>query len=493
MRHLSLKAKLIGSFVIMAILPLIIGVVTNIQIHYLSKNAWIGSDVNQIYIEMLNARRREKDFFLRRESQYIDKNKEHVANMLAIAQKEAASGNLSSEHQKLMLDIVACIKNYGDAFLKQVELEKTASESNAAAIKEKEQMVVDAAHKIEDNVKKINKDIQQQISDSYLRIAWSNNVVTAGAFVLGISLGIGISISLSQKIRLVANALGEASAQTSSASQQVASSSQQLAQGASEQAASLEETSSSLEEMASMSTNNDHNAANAKILATETRLAADTGNSEMEKMKLAMEAMKKSSDDISKIIRTIDEIAFQTNILALNAAVEAARAGEAGQGFAVVAEEVRSLARRSAVSAKETTEKIQEAINKTGQGVTICALVKEKLSAAAEKAHHVDVVVAEIATASREQSAGIQQINAMMSQIDLVTQSNAACAEQAASSSEELNLQAEELKELADRLEQIVSGGNTPTPVRSQPVREKKASFKLPLSRRRVSTSVLNS
>ena len=148
----------------------------------------------------------------------------------------------------------------------------------------------------------------------------------------------------------------------------ITASSQSLAEGASEQAASLEETSASLEEMSSMTRHNAENAQKANELAKQARSAADKGVADMQAMNAAMEAIKNSSDDIAKIIKTIDEIAFQTNILALNAAVEAARAGEAGMGFAVVADEVRNLAQRSAQAAKETAGQIEGAISQDGAG-----------------------------------------------------------------------------------------------------------------------------
>jgi methyl-accepting chemotaxis protein len=160
-----------------------------------------------------------------------------------------------------------------------------------------------------------------------------------------------------------------------------------------------------------------------------------------------MEAIKVSSDDIAKIIKTIDEIAFQTNILALNAAVEAARAGEAGMGFAVVADEVRNLAQRSAQAAKETAGKIEGAITKTGQGVEISSKVAQTLNEIVTKARQVDELVAEVASASREQTEGITQINTAVGQMDKVTQSNAANAEESAAAAEELNAQAEVMKQ----------------------------------------------
>ena len=289
----------------------------------------------------------------------------------------------------------------------------------------------------------------------------------AMSFILGISVIVmifGIVIAtiitggLNKVLRLLALSLDDGSQQVASAAGQVSSSSQSLAEGASEQAASLEETSSSLEEMASMTKRNAENAQKANDLARQARSAADMGTTDMQTMNAAMDAIKVSSDDIAKIIKTIDEIAFQTNILALNAAVEAARAGEAGMGFAVVADEVRNLAQRSAQAAKETAGKIEGAITKTAQGVGISKQVAETLLEIATKARQVDELVAEVASASREQTQGITQVNTAVGQMDKVTQSNAANAEESAAAAEELNAQAETMKQSVAELLQLVGG-----------------------------------
>jgi len=289
--------------------------------------------------------------------------------------------------------------------------------------------------------------------------------ITIGVLIVVFATLVGLCVRflMSLPLERTANELADQSENVRLAAGQVSAASQTLAEGASEQAASLEETSSSLEELASMTRRNSENTGKANDLAQQARFAADKGVGDMRAMTAAITAIKDSSDDIAKIVKTIEEIAFQTNILALNAAVEAARAGEAGMGFAVVADEVRTLAQRSTQAAKEISGKIEGSLSRTGQGVKISGQVAQALNDIVAKVGQVDELVAEVAGASREQTEGIGQINIAVGQMDKITQSNAASAEESAAAAEELNAQAITMKDSVAELIQLVVGNDQNT------------------------------
>lgn len=255
----------------------------------------------------------------------------------------------------------------------------------------------------------------------------------------------------------ISDSIQEGADLTASSAGQLSSASRSLAASTSEQSASVTEASASLEEISAMIRATAENASKAKEFAGQARGAAEVGKQTMEEMKLAMKSIEVSSLDIAKIVKNIDEIAFQTNILALNAAVEAARAGEAGAGFAVVADEVRSLAQRSAAAAKETADKIEAAIANSQRGSRSCSNVGESLEQIVERVAAADVLVAEIASAAREQSQGIRQVGVAMTQMDKVTQGNAASAEESSSAAEELANQAESLQDNVEQLRMLIA------------------------------------
>jgi len=251
----------------------------------------------------------------------------------------------------------------------------------------------------------------------------------------------------------------EGSRQVAAAADQVASASQSLAQGTSEQATTLEETSSSATEITAITRKNAENTKSVNGLMTETGQLVTAANHNLEEMIRSMQEINSSSEKISKIIRVIDEIAFQTNILALNAAVEAARAGEAGMGFAVVADEVRNLAHRSAQAAKDTAALIEESIGKSNEGSRKLDLVAKSIQQITGSASEVKTLVDEVDVGSQEQSRGIEQISLAVGQMEKVTQRNAANAEESAAASEELASQARSLYQSVERLRQISGGG----------------------------------
>ncbi len=271
-------------------------------------------------------------------------------------------------------------------------------------------------------------------------------MLTSIAAVVGIALAIYIVRGIDSALAHTAIELQDGVEQIASVSSQVSGSSQSLAQGASEQAASLEETSASSAEINAMAHNNTKNAFAMAQLVADSKTEFVNTNRQLSEMMTAMDDINDSSGRVAKVIKIIDEIAFQTNILALNAAVEAARAGEAGMGFAVVAEEVRNLSQRSAQAAKDTTLLIEASVSKSVAGKTKLGGVVTSIQRVSGDFTSIGILVDEVSHGSKEQSIGIEQIGKALSQMEKVTQMTAASAEEVAAASEELNAQVASMK-----------------------------------------------
>jgi methyl-accepting chemotaxis protein/methyl-accepting chemotaxis protein-1 (serine sensor receptor) len=301
--------------------------------------------------------------------------------------------------------------------------------------------------------------------------------VSAIRWILGLLAAAGLAVvgfcqlqvhRVIGELRHSAAEILEGSRQLAGASGQIASSSQSVAQGASQQAATLEETSSSATEITAVTRKNAENTRSMAGLMTETARLVEHANHSLDEMVQSMKEINGSSEKISRIIRVIDEIAFQTNILALNAAVEAARAGEAGMGFAVVADEVRNLAQRSAQAARDTALLIEESIAKSNGGSARLDQVAASIRQITASASQVKTLVDEVDVGSQEQARGIEQIATAVGQMQQVTQRVAANSEESAAAGEELSAQAQNLHTIVERLRGLlgaISDGTAPADV----------------------------
>ncbi len=476
MKRMKLSVKLIGGFMAVALISLIIGLIGITQIKKMEiadtalykentlgvetigkvNDAYLNMRINVIY-SLVNKFITNKD--ISANSAKVKELSKEIVGILGQLEKGA------SEDQRKMMDrirqnldqyVAASDKMFAEAMAGK-EAEAAATVQNAGVLGK--QITADLAELV-----KMNAEQAKQRADNNSGIAnravWLAVIITIVGIGLAIGLGFFLAISITRPINQVVSGLSDGAEQVSAAASQVASSSQLLAEGSSEQAASLEETSSSLEEMSSMTKQNADNAIQAKAMMENVDQIVSNSNVQLGNLVEAISEVVKSSEETAKIIKTIDEIAFQTNLLALNAAVEAARAGEAGAGFAVVAEEVRNLAMRSADAAKNTSTLIENTIKAIQRGNELTNLTQEAFSETTGAAQKVTELVNEIAAASSEQAHGISQVNIAVAEMDKVTQQTAANAEESASASEELNAQAEQMKGYVGDLVQIVGGSS---------------------------------
>ncbi len=335
-----------------------------------------------------------------------------------------------------------------------VDFKGIAQELQAVSQKERDQikLIDEVGIKIIDAARMLLTEADQEVQRASNMAVRTTMVIIIVGLILFITIAFGLIRSVTQTLGRAISGLTDSVTQVTDASGEISSSSSDLSNGASSQAASLEETSSSLEEIASMTRQNSENAQQADSLMKNTRQVVDTANKSMSNLNHSMEEIAQASDETSKIINTIDEIAFQTNLLALNAAVEAARAGEAGAGFAVVAEEVRNLALRAADAAKNTSGLIESTTGKVQQGAKLVSQATEAFKAVVENSTRAAEVVDEIAVASREQTNGIDQLSSAVAEMDVITQKNAANSEESAAASRQLYAQAEQMKDIVDDL-----------------------------------------
>jgi Methyl-accepting chemotaxis protein (MCP) signalling domain len=285
--------------------------------------------------------------------------------------------------------------------------------------------------------------------------------LTATTLALTALIVLVITRSITWPLKQISHSLAAGAAQVASAAEQMASSSDALSQGATRQAASLEETSASMEEMASMTGQNAKNSQAAAGLMAEVDRRVHESNAALGDMVASMASIQESSRHVAKIIKTIEEIALQTNILALNASVEAARAGEAGMGFAVVADEVRTLAHRSAQAAKDTASLIQASIEKAQSGNQKVQQVAAFFSGITESVVKVKELVDDVSVASRQQTTGIGQVSQAIAQMEKVTQTTAATAKESAAAGGELRAEADTATALVSELIALVDGRST--------------------------------
>ena len=474
MKNVSMGAKLIAGTGALLVLLLVSGLTALFSLGSLRDELNVITDKTALKIElagemnktqamMLSGQRRMTLYAARKDIAAIEKEATKFKALTASILKGADQIRplLVTEEGRQIIDRVAAnLRAWQPEFDHIVELCRAGKSDEAF------QWAIDKtvpfSNGLDQDLERLVAIQQNLLEQNKLHAAatYSRNRIT-GWLLMGLSIGVGVIMVLlvnriHRELRRAVGELTQGSKQVAEAAAQVSAASQSLAQGASEQAASIEETSASSEEISSMTRKNAENSHSAAEVMGQVDNNVSHANETLESMLESMHEINASSDKISKIIKVIDEIAFQTNILALNAAVEAARAGEAGMGFAVVADEVRNLAQRSAQAAKDTAGLIEESIAKSADGSSRLDLVTKSIREITDSSRKVKTLVDEVNLGSQEQTRGIDQIAKAVSQMDRVTQQSAANAEETASASQELSSQAESMQTIIHRLEAMV-------------------------------------
>ncbi len=430
------------------------------SVHAIENTLKSANATSDIMVTMLMIRRHEKDYMLRGTSGYVDKT-------LAAVDEFKAEVNNSELDSALKGQLGQMADDYRSKFRALVDKDKEIAESLVKMRSAYEKM-----GPLVDKVVEENSNAADHAAVSAEAKATRNGTISmavgAGSILLGIIMAFFLGRSIAAPIDKAIRELDEGAGQLGGAARQIASGSQMLADNSSEQAAALEETSASMEEMSSMTKQNNDNSSQADQLMTETVQVVSRANDSMQELTVSMADISTASEDTAKIIKTIDEIAFQTNLLALNAAVEAARAGEAGAGFAVVAEEVRNLAMRSAEAAKNTAELIQGTVDKVSRGSAIVDDTAKAFREVDEHAGKIGQLIKEVAAASNEQTTGVGQVNQAITQLDQAVQQIAANSEESASAAEEMEAQVASIRETLSGLTALIKGGGGSNKVTSQ-------------------------